>query len=72
MYERWFPAPLEEGRTLLLVGWTPDDVADAVVAPRVSRLEPMKQGTLTRQGTVVRHYYYRIAYGFRGCAPPCP
>jgi dolichol-phosphate mannosyltransferase len=65
MYERWFPPAQQEGRTLLLVGWTPEDLRDSLVAPRVRKLEPIQEGILTRGDTVIRYYFYRIAYGFR-------
>jgi len=64
MYEQWVPAERERGRTLLLVGWNPEDLSGERIASRVARLGPLLQGTLLRDGTFVRHYYYRAAYGF--------
>ena len=65
MYERWFPAQRQAGRTLLLVGWDAADLAAADLQSHVSGLEPLQEGTLVRDGRVVRRYYYRVAHGYR-------
>jgi dolichol-phosphate mannosyltransferase len=65
MYERWFPAERQAGRTLLLVGWDAADLAAAHLQSHVSGLEPLQEGTLVRDGRVVRRYYYRVAHGYR-------
>lgn len=68
MYERWIPPRLQEGRTLLLVGWNPEDLTGTRVESRVRRLDPLQEGVMTRDGKVVRRYYYRVAYGYRNVA----
>ncbi len=70
MYERWFPLAAERGRTLLLVAWSRDELAGGGLQSRVERLEPITEGTVMRGREFVRHYYYRIAYGYRGFAAP--
>jgi dolichol-phosphate mannosyltransferase len=79
MYEQWFPAELEAGRTLLLVAWKPGELAGERIESRVERLEPVREGVLMRDGKLIRHYYYRVAYGYqnapgiaktRAAAPP--
>jgi dolichol-phosphate mannosyltransferase len=65
MYERWFPLARQQGRTLLLVAWNREDLADERVKPNIERLDPIKDGVLTRGKDVIRHYYYRVAYGYR-------
>jgi dolichol-phosphate mannosyltransferase len=65
MYERWFPPGLQAGRTLILVGWNPEELTGARVESRVTRLGPLEEGVMTRDGKVIRRYYYRIAYGYR-------
>jgi len=65
MYERWFPVERETGRTLLLLAWDPGDLAAVHLGSHVSGLEPLQQGTLARNGRVVRRYYYRVAHGYR-------
>jgi dolichol-phosphate mannosyltransferase len=79
MYEQWFPAELQAGRTLLLVAWDPMELAGERIESRVERLEPVREGVLMRGGKLIRPYYYRVAYGYRsapamvmtaGAAPP--
>jgi dolichol-phosphate mannosyltransferase len=65
MYERWFPAEQQAGRTMLLLGWDAADLAAAHLQIHVSGLEPLQEGTLVRDGRVVRRYYYRVAHGYR-------
>jgi dolichol-phosphate mannosyltransferase len=65
MYERWTPPQAEVGRTLLLVAWDPGDLAGTAIESRAERLGPVEDDVLTREGQVVRHYYYRVAYNYR-------
>jgi hypothetical protein len=65
MYARWFPAAREQGRTLLLVAFDRGDLASARLDAHVESLAPIQEGILLRDGRVVRHYYYRIARGYR-------
>jgi len=70
MYERWFPPPAERGRTLLLVAWDRADLTSDRLQPSVERLGPIEEGVLMRGQALIRHYYYRFAYGYRGSAAP--
>jgi dolichol-phosphate mannosyltransferase len=70
MYTRWVPIDLQNGRTLLLVTWKPEDLTDSCVESRAERLGPLKVGVLRRDSAVIRLYYYRFAYGYRS-SPPC-
>ncbi len=70
MYERWFPPAAERGRTLLLVAWSRDELADALLRSSVERLGPITEGSVMRGDETVRRYYYRLAYGYRGFAAP--
>jgi dolichol-phosphate mannosyltransferase len=70
MYERWTPAELQQGRDLLLVAWDPKDLGGKDVESRVGRLGPIEDDVLTRDGQVVRHYYYRFAYNYREISRP--
>jgi dolichol-phosphate mannosyltransferase len=65
MYEQWFPLKLQAGRNLLLVAWDPADLAAPQLEKRVEMLEPIYDGVLTRDGTVVRRFYYRVAHGYQ-------
>jgi dolichol-phosphate mannosyltransferase len=65
MYERWTPPQAEVGRTLLLVAWDPRDLTGQAIESHAERLGAVEDEVLTRDGQVVRHYYYRVAYNYR-------
>jgi hypothetical protein len=65
MYERWVPPEQQAGRTLLLVTWTPQDLIGNCVESHAERLGPVKSAMLMRDSSVVRSFYYRVAYGYR-------
>jgi dolichol-phosphate mannosyltransferase len=64
MYKRWFPGPAEQGRNMLLVGWSAQDVDNAEVHAQLQRLGPITEATLARDGHIIRHYYYRLGLGY--------
>ncbi len=64
MYTRWFPPQLARGRNMILVGWEARDLDKEAIRGRVLRLDPIKEGVLTHEGHLVRHFYYRFAYGY--------
>jgi dolichol-phosphate mannosyltransferase len=68
MYERWFPSKTQEGRTLLLIGFKPEDLQGAEIESRAQRLGPLQDGLLTRDGRPFRRYYYRVLYHYRPAA----
>jgi dolichol-phosphate mannosyltransferase len=68
MYEQWFPAHLQEGRTLLLVALDARELDDARLAPQVESLGPVRAGELRRNGHIVAQYFYRTAFGYRSAA----
>lgn len=65
MFALWSPAKLQEGRTLLLVAWDPQDLSNKYVESHAERLGPVEDDVLLVDGQVVRHYYHRIAYNYR-------
>jgi len=64
MYEQWIPSQSQEGRTLLLVAFDPRDIDGKDIESHVERLGPVQEATLTRDGELVRHYYYRVGYRY--------
>ena len=68
MYERWFPSKAQEGRNLLLIGFKPEDLQGPEVESRARRLGPLESGVLTRDGRMIRRYYYRLLYNYRPAA----
>jgi dolichol-phosphate mannosyltransferase len=68
MYERWFPSKAQAGRNLLLIGFKPEDMQGPDVESRAQRLGPLENGVLTRDGRMIRRYYYRLLYNYRPAA----
>jgi dolichol-phosphate mannosyltransferase len=66
MYERWFPPAAERGRMLFLVAWNPRDLDAPGLGAYAERFGRIEEGLLTRGGRLIRPYYYRLAYGYRG------
>jgi dolichol-phosphate mannosyltransferase len=63
MYERWATSLTARDRTLVLVSWDAHDISDEIAAGYAAHLDPPKEGTLTRNGTVIRSFRYRTAVG---------
>jgi dolichol-phosphate mannosyltransferase len=63
MYGRWASSLAVGNRPLILVAWDPHDISDELTAPYVTTLGPPKEGELTRAGTEIRNFHYRIAQG---------
>jgi dolichol-phosphate mannosyltransferase len=66
MYERWLKLEDARGRTLLLVAWSREELSGNDIERSVERLGPIEEGRLTRDGVLIRPYFYRIAHGYRG------
>jgi dolichol-phosphate mannosyltransferase len=65
MYGLWDPPRQQEHRDLLLVAWDPSELSGKSVEPHVGRLGPIEEDVLMRDGSLVRHYYHRLAYNYR-------
>jgi len=63
MYGRWASSLPAGDRPLVLIAWDPHDISDELTVGYVKSLEPPQEGTLTRGGTVIRNFRYRIARG---------
>jgi dolichol-phosphate mannosyltransferase len=68
MYERWMPPEAQEHRDLLLVAWTQGELEDKAIEAHVSRLGPIEDDVLVRDGILIRHYYHRLAFDYRSAA----
>jgi len=66
MYENWFPAKRQRGRTLLLVSLDENSLHARAVKADVETLGPIERGELMRGGHLIREYYYRVARGYLG------
>jgi dolichol-phosphate mannosyltransferase len=65
MYERWFPAFLQEGRNVVLVGWTREELMHPVFEWHSTRLGPIERGVLSRDGKPIHDFHHRVLYGYR-------
>jgi dolichol-phosphate mannosyltransferase len=65
MYSRWMPPQAQNGRDLLLVAWSAEELDDRFIDARVQRLGPIEDDVLARNGIVIRHYYHRLAFNYR-------
>jgi dolichol-phosphate mannosyltransferase len=66
MYGRWTPPESQKRRDLLLVAFDEKELTDLAVEAHVERLGPIEDDVLVRDGSVIRHYYHRFAYNYRG------
>jgi dolichol-phosphate mannosyltransferase len=62
MYGRWASSLTVGDRPLVLVAWDPHDISDERIGGSY-RLGPPREGTLARDGTVIRQFRYRIVEG---------
>jgi hypothetical protein len=60
MYELWFPPPLQNGKTLLLVAWNPQELSNARIARYVGDAGPIVFGVVSRGSNTVRPFYFRV------------
>jgi dolichol-phosphate mannosyltransferase len=70
MYAQWTPAPLQEGRTLLMVAWDPRDLTGKDIESHAERFGPVEDDVLMRDGRVVRHFYHRFALNYHSVPRP--
>ena len=70
MYGQWMPPQAQEHRNLLLVAFSPGELEDKSIHAQVERLGPIEDDVLTRDGIIIRHYYHRLAFGYRSVAAP--
>ena len=64
MYERWFPIEEQAGKTLLLVAWDRNSLADSQLSTHFRELDARREGMVFHDGAPVRRYYYRVAHGY--------
>jgi dolichol-phosphate mannosyltransferase len=70
MYGQWMPPQAQEHRNLLLVAFSPGELEDKSIHAQVERLGPIEDDVLWRDGIIIRHYYHRLAFGYRSLAAP--
>jgi dolichol-phosphate mannosyltransferase len=65
MYGQWVPPKSLDGRNLLLVAWSPEELDDKFIRAQVASLGPIEDDVLMRDGMLIRHYYHRMAFNYR-------
>ncbi len=66
MYGSWASSLTVGDRPLILVAWDPHDLSDELTSGHGATLDPPREGTLTREGSVIRNFRYRIGHGVAG------
>ncbi len=64
MYKFWFPAEEQARKTIVLVAFNEKDLLRDAMDKHSERLGPVERGELARDGKFIRHYFYRVAYGY--------
>jgi dolichol-phosphate mannosyltransferase len=68
MYGRWTPPESQQHRDLLLVAFSAGELQGLKIESQVDRLGPIEDVVLMQDGSVIRHYYYRLAYDYQSVA----
>jgi dolichol-phosphate mannosyltransferase len=68
MYGRWTPPESQQHRNLLLVAFSAGELQGPEIESHVKRLGPIEDMVLMQDGSVIRHYYYRLAYDYQSVA----
>ncbi len=64
MYDYWFPPTSLDGRDLLLVASSKEDIADRVFASYVRKIGPVREVNVTMNGYAIDQYYVRLVRGY--------
>ncbi len=65
MYEFWFPAATQVGKTMLLVGERKDDLNSAFVLAHTQPVSEIKEIFSVKNGQKTGTYYYRLVKNYR-------
>ena len=68
MYGRWTPPESQQHRDLLLVAFSAGELQGPEIESQVERLGPIEDVVLMQDDSVIRHYYYRLAYDYQSVA----
>jgi hypothetical protein len=72
MYAYWFPAPEQEGATLIMCSFERQWLDSRAVRRHCATLEPVRAHTITVDGKQVCNYYTRVASGYHALASATP
>lgn len=65
MYERWFPAEKQNGRTMLLICADKASLDSSRVRSHVTEMDEINDIEIRKNGRSAGHYYYRLVKGYR-------
>jgi dolichol-phosphate mannosyltransferase len=75
MYDYWFKPSDMQGRTFLLLAVKRSEVEQEDLPRYFSRLTDIKAQTVSKNGSSVGQFFYRVGYDYRDCSLPqnsCP
>ena len=65
MYDYWFPAGKQNGRTIVMFSFNAAALEKASVVNHFERVDPVKSETVVRGGDVLGQFFYRVGYRYR-------
>ena len=65
MFDYWLPEVVEDGRPVIMISLTPEELSDYLLAGRFRELEPVAEHVVYKAGARAGHFYYRVGHGFR-------
>ena len=65
MYDSWYPAPAQRGRTLILFALEPELLTGVDVERRFGKMDPIREKVVYKRAARAGRFYYRVGYDFR-------
>lgn len=65
MYDYWYPAAKEHGRTLILFALTREQLSDASIETKFSSMDPIREQIVKKRAAPAGRFFYRVGYNFR-------
>lgn len=65
MYDHWFPAHRQQGRTVILFALNPQDLLSGSVAAQFGYLDPVREQVIYKKTVQAGRFYYRVGYNYR-------
>lgn len=65
MYDRWFPAQRQHGRTVILFALDSEELSNPAIESRFGSIEPVREQLLYKGSKPVGRFYYRVGHDYR-------
>lgn len=65
MYDSWYPAPAQRGRTLILFALEPESLSGPGIERRFGRMDQIHEKVVYKRAARAGRFYYRVGYDFR-------